>query len=180
MRLIFIPIIVLHLFAVSFSQSSSQASSAIRKAELKSISYRDSVRTMHDYWGNDEWVREDNIRGFQVKYVFGDLAGDRDEEAAVSVSYNFGGSGSFTGVFVYRYLGGPQLIGTVKGGDRAHGGIKTVRIENRQLIVETFAQNPDDCMACYGSVLTTKYEWIDGKLVNVGGDMRSLQPPAKK
>ena len=181
MNQILLIIIFLSPFANSFAQSANASDSKIRNADLKSAAYRDSVRTMREYWPDDDWVREDNIREFQVKNAFGDLTGDRVEEAAVSVSYNLGGSGEFTGVFVYRYQpAGPQLIGTIKGGDRAHGGIKTVRILNRKLIVETFGPDKDDCMACYGSVLTTKYQWLNGKLVNVGDETRAYRPPKRR
>jgi hypothetical protein len=175
-----ISVIVLSAVIPVVGQVRNPAATKIRTSELKSAAYRDAVRTMHDYWPDEEWVREDNIRGFQVKYAFGDLTRDGIEEAAVSVSYNFGGSGGFTGVFVYSSdRAAVKLIGYIKGGDRAQGGIKSVRIANRQLIVETYGSDENDCMACYGSVLTTRYEWFDGKLVNVGGDMREFRFPKR-
>jgi hypothetical protein len=96
-----ISVMVLSAVIPVIAQVRNPAATKIRTSELKSAAYRDAVRTMHDYWPDEEWVREDNIRGFQVKYAFGDLTRDGIEEAAVSVSYNFGGSGGFTGVFVY-------------------------------------------------------------------------------
>jgi hypothetical protein len=162
------------------AQTPSRATAKIQSLDLKSAAYRDAVKTMHDYWPDDEFVRENNIRDFQVKYAFGDLTGDGLEEAAASVSYNFGGSGGFTGVFVYRYEpAGAKLIGYIKGGDRAQGGVKSVQIANRQLVVETYGPDLNDCMACYGAIVTTKYEWLDGKLVNVGGDTRAFKFPAR-
>lgn len=165
MKLTILNLLILVACAPAFAQTSHE----IRKVNLKSIAHRDAVRTMHDYWGNDDWVREENIQEFQTTFAFGDLTGDNNEEGVILVDYNLGGSGSFTGVFVYSLQKGvPRLIATVKGGDRAHGGLKSARVQNRKLIVESYRPNEDDCNACYGSILTTRYQWLDGKLVNVG------------
>src|ERR1041385_805780 len=78
----------------------------IRRANLKDAAYRDAARELHEYWGDDDWVKESSIEGFQVKTAFGDLTGDGVEEAAVQVYYGMGGSGSFPGVFVYSLNNG--------------------------------------------------------------------------
>lgn len=167
-------LVVLTTFAPHAGQSAVDR--GIRRANLKDAAYRDAARELHEYWGDDEWIQEGNIEGFQVIPAFGDLTGDSVEEAAVRVYYGMGGSGSFTGVFVYSLDGGALTrIATVKGGDRAEGGIKSARIVGGQLIVETYLSDPQSpCMACYGSLLTTKYEWLGGRLVNVGTTSRSL------
>ena len=162
------------LILVAFDVSLGQVSN-IRRSDLKSAAYRDAARTLREYWGDEDWAQESNIQGFQTDAVYGDLTGDGSEEAAVQVHYTMGGSGSFTGVFVYALEGGsPKLIATVRGGDRAHGGIKGVRIRNGQLLVENYRPDGEDCMSCYGSVLVSRYEWIADKLVNVGGAVRAL------
>lgn len=164
------------LTAFAHSAGQSAVNRGIRGVNLKDAAYRDAAREMHEYWGNDDWVQESNIEGFQVRPAFGDLTGDGVEEAAVQVYYGMGGSGSFTGVFVYsldnRTL---KRIATVKGGDRSEGGIKSARIAGKQLIVESYMPDPQSpCMACYGGILMTRYEWLGGHLVNVETTSRSL------
>lgn len=161
-------------FAPAFGQSTVERS--IRRANLKDAAYRDAARELREYWGDDDWVQESNIEGFQVTPAFGDLTGDGVEEAALRVYYGMGGSGSFTGVFVYSLDGGaPRRIAAVKGGDRAEGGIKSARIAGGELIVESYTPDPQShCMACYGGILVTRYEWLGGRLVNVGTTSRSL------
>lgn len=165
-------------FLIAFAPSAGQLAinRDIRRANLKDAAYRDAARELHEYWGDDDWVQESGIEGFQVTPAFGDLTGDGVEEAALRVYYGMGGSGSFTGVFVYSLGGGvPRRIAAVKGGDRAEGGIKSARIAGGQLIVESYTPDPQSpCMACYGGILVTKYEWLGGRLVNVGTTSRSL------
>lgn len=172
-------IAVLLVFVPVVGQSAVDRS--IRRANLKDAAYRDAARELREYWGDDDWVQESSIEGFQVTPAFGDLTGDGVEEAALLVYYGMGGSGSFTGVFVYSLDGGaPRRIAAVKGGDRAEGGIKSARIAGGQLIVETYTPDPlSPCMACYGGILVTKYEWLGGRLVNVGTTSRSLPRQGK-
>jgi hypothetical protein len=164
------------LMAFAPAAGQSAVSSNIRSANLKDAAYRDAARELHEYWGDDDWVQESSIEGFQVTPAFGDLTGDGAEEAALRVYYGMGGSGSFTGVFVYSLDGGaPRRIAAVKGGDCSEGGIKSVRIAGGQLIVESYtpdSQSP--CMACYGGILMTRYEWLGGRFVNVGTTFKSL------
>jgi hypothetical protein len=153
----------------AFSPALAQTNQQIRKANFKTLVRRDAIRTMHDFWGNEDWVLPENIREFHTTIAFGDLTGDRSEEGVILVSYNLGGSGEFTGVFVYSLAKGvPRLIATVKGGDRAHGGLKSALVQNGKLFVESYRPDKDDCNACYGSILITRYEWQGGKLVSVG------------
>lgn len=61
---------------------------------------------------------------------FGDLNGDGVEEAIVATSWNGGGSGYFDSVRAFRLVDGAvESAGVVLFGDRAHGGIFDVRIE---------------------------------------------------
>jgi hypothetical protein len=171
MKLAIFTLFILAACSPAFAQPNQQ----IRKANLKTVVRRDAIRTMHDFWGNDDWVRAENIHEFQTMNAFGDLTGDRSEEGVILVSYNLGGSGEFTGVFVYSLQKGvPRLIATVKGGDRAHGGLKSARVQKGKLIVESYRPDKDDCNACYGSILITSYEWLGGKLMSVGTSSSNL------
>ncbi len=117
------------------------------------------MKVFRSYWGDD--AKESDIRDFTIETVYGNLTSGSSTEAAVTVSYNLGGSGEFTGVFVYTLRAGrPTLIGRIEGGDRAHGAIKSVRIQGGTLFVERYQPNEDDCLACYGYTEVTAYEWL--------------------
>ena len=175
------------IFALLVAATSSVASSNqlrqkstnqnIRKFDLKSFAYREAVKTLRQDWAEavrfmekngdkDDWVQEKNIEGFEAKSTYGDITGDRSDDAAVSVYYGLGGSGSFTGVFIYTLRdGSPSLVARVKGGDCAHGGIESVKIINGQLIVGRYRPTADDCNACHGYIETTKYKWLGSRLL---------------
>jgi hypothetical protein len=91
------------------------------------------------------------------------------------------GTVNFSGVFVYALQGGAaRLLDRAKGGDRAHGGIKSAFIyfENGRLIVERFRPTKSDCNSCYEFVETTQYELRGGKLV--AKDVKTLPIPPRK
>lgn len=72
----------------------------------------------------------------------------------------------------------PKFVTTVKYGDRAQGGIKSVKISASELHIESYLPNEDDCMACYAvKTAATKYKLRNGELVDVG---RVLNPAPKR
>lgn len=178
-KYIFISTVILFAtFTVSFGQTNRD----IRKVNLKDAAYRDAVKYLKEDWGEDtDWAIESNIADFSIKSAFGDLNGDDVEEAAVWANYNMGGSGSVNRVLIYELDGDlPNFVTTVNFGDRAQGGIKSVRIAGGQLLIEVYLPNEDDCMACYASkTATTKYQLKDGELVNVGRVLNSPTPKKK-
>jgi hypothetical protein len=190
-RLVTLVLLVVATSSLALSSEVSQrgTSKDIRKFNLKTFAYRDAVKTLRQDWDeavkfikkngeDDDWVQEKNIEGFEAKPTYGDMTGDRSDEAAVNVQYGLGGSGSFSSVFIYTLKNGsPSLLTRVQGGDRAHGGIESVKILNGQLIVERYRPTADDCNACYGYIETTKYKWLGNRLNNVGVQVRKYTDP---
>lgn len=141
----------------------------IRKADLKDAAYRYVIDNLAEDEEGLEITKND-INGFSVEKSFGNLTGDLKEEAAVLVSYYVGGTGASGRhkILVYSLENkNLTLLGKIEGGDRAFGGLKSAKILNRRLKVQTFVPNADECAVCYAGVAETSYEYISGDFVNV-------------
>lgn len=134
---------------------------------------------------NGEFSSEKQADGYVDRFYFkvmnvsyGDLNGDNSEEAIVLTVCNTGGTGNFTEGFIYSLKDGkPTLFATIPGGDRADGGLRTARVDNGQLVVESNDPGPDGGACCPQFVITTRYDVSTGKLKQVGKeDKRSLFP----
>jgi hypothetical protein len=189
---IFVLLIVATSSVVLSNQLSQRSTNQhIRKFNLKRMANQEAVKTLRQDWadavkgieedgGKDDWVQEKNIEGFEAKSTYGDITGDGGDEAAVNVRYDLGGSGEFSAVFVYTLKDkSPSLLARVNGGDRAHGGIESVKILSGQLIVGRYKPTEDDCNACYGYIETTKYKWLGGRLVSVGVQVKKYRSKGK-
>ncbi|HZI88436.1 MAG TPA: hypothetical protein VFD48_16505 [Pyrinomonadaceae bacterium] len=107
--------------------------------------------------------------------IYGDVTGDRREEAIVILYAEMGGTESSNDVFIYTLRNGrPVLLWKFWTGDRAEGGLLKLNAENGQLVVELAGKNKfigsdyfaDDGTAngaCCPTVITrSKYRWIRG------------------
>lgn len=75
-----------------------------------------------------------------VKYM--DLTGDGVDEAIVVLKVETGGSAVPLLVYVFIWKDGkPELIWPFRTGDRADGGLKDLRAENGELVVELYGQD---------------------------------------
>lgn len=171
------------IFEVELLNTSSSAelnlNEEIRKIDFKKVAKETATQRMHEYWPDEDFVKAKNIGSFTAKPSFGDLTGDGIDEVAVRVFYHLGGSGSFTGVFIYSLRdGSTEFIGQIKGGDRALGGIENVQIEGGQVIVKSAEADEDACMACYQYLDTKKYRYDGHGFVQVGKTMRTKYPGA--
>jgi len=113
---------------------------------------------------------------FEISY--GDLNGDNSEEAIVLTTCNTGGTGNFSEGFIFTMKDGkPSLLTRIPGGDRAEGGLRTGRVENGQLVVESNDPGETGGACCPEFIVTTKYDVSTGKLKQVGKvEKRGLFP----
>ena len=101
--------------------------------------------------------------------AFGDLNGDGVDDAAVLLAENSGGSGVFTYLAaVVNNNGQPVDAGTVMLGDRIQ--IKSMVIENEQIVMEMITQGPEDAMCCATLKVRNTYALQDGQLVETGSE----------
>ena len=77
-----------------------------------------------------------------VTTKFFDVTGDGQDEAIVVLKVETEGSAIPQLVYVFEWKGGkPELIWPFRTGDRADGGLKSIRGENGMLVVELYGQD---------------------------------------
>ncbi len=75
-----------------------------------------------------------------TKYL--DVTGDGQDEALVVLKIETGGSAIPQIVYVYTWKDGePELIWPFRTGDRSDGGLKNLRAENGELVVELYGED---------------------------------------
>lgn len=126
---------------------------------------------------------------FVDSVTYGDLTGDGQEEAVVSLNYSTGGTANWDYVYVFRLKdGAPSLVARMQTGSRGYGGLVGVSIQKRLLVLD-FADKDrmtGDC--CSEGFVRVRYQWQGNHFVEVGnrdrGDMdlhtgRPLVPRGK-
>ncbi|HYS55945.1 MAG TPA: hypothetical protein VER58_19465 [Thermoanaerobaculia bacterium] len=102
--------------------------------------------------------------------VFGDVTGDGEPEAAVTLGAVFRyGNGSHTDGFLYTLRAGqPRLIGRFAGGDRGNGGIIKTAIRGQRLVVTRLQAS---CPACTDATEEDTFKWNGRHLVLVSSSI---------
>lgn len=92
---------------------------------------------------------------------YADLTSDGFEEAIVTVTGIFNPNGSYACVFIYSPKGNfPQLLWKHETGDRAYGGLRSIRVAESNLIVEQYdTGNEEPCMICAKGFVRSYYQW---------------------
>jgi hypothetical protein len=94
---------------------------------------------------NEAKAEEKSRRRIGLSYVttkYMDLTGDGDDEAVVILKIETGGSAIPQIAYVFTWTAGkPELIWPFRTGDRADGGLKDIRAENGQLVLELYGQD---------------------------------------
>jgi hypothetical protein len=103
---------------------------------------------------------------------YADLTGDGQEEAIVTVTTNFDPNGSVASIFVYTLRGGePKLLWSHETGDRADGGLRSLRVEGFDLVVEQYdikfdrakgSYEEGTALCCPKRFIRSHYRW-DGE-----------------
>lgn len=111
---------------------------------------------------------------FQVMDVsFGDLNGDRRDEAIVLTVCNTGGTGNFSEGFIFSTKAGkPALVARIPGGDRADGGLRTTRVEKGLLVVESNDPGENGGACCPQVIVTTRYRLAGDRITKVGEETK--------
>lgn len=105
--------------------------------------------------------------------AFGDLDGDARDEAIVLTVCNTGGTGNFSEGFVFSMKGAKAVMSAhLAGGDRAYGGLRSTRVENGLLIVDSNDPGKDGASCCPQLIVTTTYKLAGNKLTKVGKETR--------
>ncbi|HEU0143437.1 MAG TPA: hypothetical protein VFQ47_01510 [Nitrososphaera sp.] len=125
----------------------------VRKVTLKSGEY------VVDERGN-----ENDVLFSLANVSYADLTGDGKEEAIVTLTGIFNPNGSYACTFIYSMKGNsPRLLWKHETGDRAFGGLRSIRVDGSNLIVEqydaSFNDKPVPCMICSKRFVRASYRW---------------------
>jgi len=94
---------------------------------------------------DEEKVERRGRRRIGMSYVttkFLDVTGDAQDEAIVILKVETTGAAIPQLVYVYELQDGkPELLWNFRTGDRADGGLKDLRVENGELVVELYGQD---------------------------------------
>lgn len=151
----------------------------IRKVDFKNFTYLPHCageETQKLTVKNGEYSMEKQMQDYVDRLYFnifavgyGDLDGDRSDEAIILSTCNTGGTGNFSEGFIYKLRGGrPQLIERIGGGDRAYGGLRAAKVVNGILVVERNDPGEDGANCWPELIETQKYKMTNGKLVEFG------------
>lgn len=176
-RSIFATFVLLAFTTYAASQSD------IRSVDFKNFTYSAHClsETAADITVKDgEFLEEKQMDGYVDRFYFnvfdiahGDLTGDRQDEAIVLTVCNTGGTGNFSEGFVYSMKARkPTLIARIPGGDRADGGLRSTRVENGLLVVESNEAGPEGGACCPQIIVTTRYKLAGGRIVQSGKETR--------
>jgi hypothetical protein len=130
----------------------------------------------------DEYEREHAPSVSVDSVTYGDLVGDRGEEAVVYLNYSTGGTANWGYLYVYGLKNDrPALLARMETGSRADGGLVKVSVQNGSLVVD-FADKDrrvGDC--CSEGYIRVRYRWQKGEFIEVGtrerGDLELHKGP---
>ncbi len=134
-------------------------------------------RQISENMADEEKAAAKSQRRIGMSYVIAkyfDVTGDGEDEAIVVLKVETGGSAIPQLVYVFSWKGnGPELIWPFRTGDRADGGLKDLRPENGELVVELYGQDrfilgqtetgkitgDEEQLCCPTSFTRTRYKW---------------------
>lgn len=168
-------------------------SDEIRKVDFKNFTYQPYCVGSEDQTEsvtvkNGEFSEEKKVDDFTERFyfnifsvVYGDVNGDKKEDAVILSVCNTGGTGNFTEGFIYEMKNGkPALLTRIPGGDRAYGGLREAKIENNLIIIESNDVGEMGGACCPEFIVTSKYRVKGSKLEPSGAESRREIYPAKR
>lgn len=156
----------------------------IRQIDLRNFTYEpfcagDDVETVTVKDG--EFFEEKQMEGYTDRFYFkifdiayGDLNGDKKDEAVVLSVCNTGGTGNFSEGYIYTMNAGRAArIARIMGGDRAYGGLRSAKVVGGFLMVERNDPGENGGACCPEFILTEKYKLEGERLVEIGRAVQS-------
>ncbi len=177
---------------VTLTNIAVYAQTDIHNVDFKNFTYQPSCTDMEDSKKlenitvkDGKFVREKQEKDYVDRFYFdalevtyGDMTGDGKDEAIILSNCNTGGTGQFTEGFIYTMKSGkPTLLARVPGGDRADGGLKSLKAVNGQLVVVAYDPSANSGACCPEFTMTSTYSINGGNLTEIGkGVRRELYP----
>jgi hypothetical protein len=185
MKALSIALLLLASSIVAHSQS------PIRKINFKNFTYPayclgdrpDNITVK-----NGEYSKETQEDGYVDRFYFsvtdvtyGDVNGDKVEDAIILTNCNTGGTGQFSEGFVYGMRAGKaSLLAHIPGGDRGYGGLHAARAEGGMLVVESNDAGETGAACCPEFRITTTYKVAAGKLQKISEKKTPVEEQAER
>ena len=171
----------------------ARAQTDIRKVDFKNFTYNlncgsaDKVSPVTVRNGEFSGIKDSfEVRDVKVylkitDVLFGDINGDRKDEAIVLYSCGSGASYVYIWGLIFTVKNNkPVLLTEIEGGNKGDGGFHDVRIEKNLLVVERYQLPPASGSACCPAFIeTTKYKLKGAKLLRVGKQTSRKIPSSK-
>jgi len=104
-----------------------------------------------------------------ISVTYGDLSGDGREEAAVDLMYKTGGTADWHYLFIYALAdGSPKLLGLLRSGSRAYGGLVKVAIHEHRLLLDFSDERKQIGDCCSEGWVRVGYRLRNGRFVETG------------
>ena len=101
--------------------------------------------------------------------TYGDLTGVGRDEAAVDLLFGTGGTANWHYLYVFSLANGsPTILGRLRSGSRADGGLIRVAIRQRTLILDFADPNRRIGDCCSEGYVRVRYRWQNGRFVEAG------------
>ncbi|HEY0459059.1 MAG TPA: hypothetical protein VGC97_07870 [Pyrinomonadaceae bacterium] len=95
-----------------------------------------------------------------VSVYYGDLAGNEQKEAIVTISINTGGSSVPLVSYIFDTTSNkPNLLWKKAFGDRANDGLRNIYTDDRKLIIETYKPSSGVGDCCSSEYVLTSFSW---------------------
>ena len=164
--------------------ASPSPSSPIREVDFKNFTYpwyptdytpphgKRKITLREGEMKVDAVKNTDRLWASLANVSYADLTGEGSEEAIVTVTTNFDPNGSVACIFVYTSRRGePKLLWSHETGDRANGGLRSIRVEGFDLVVEQYdikfdwakgSYEEGTALCCPKRFIRSHYRW-DGE-----------------
>jgi hypothetical protein len=177
--------------AVALFSVSAHGQADIHSVDFKNFTYHPHCageETQAITVKNGEFSQEKQMQDYVDRLYFnifsvtyGDLDGDKADEAIVLSVCNTGGTGNFSEGFIYKLKNSkPVLLTGIEGGDRGYGGLVSASASNGILSVERNDPGENGANCCAEFIETRKYKLIGGKLVEFGEPTKRPVVPTER
>lgn len=154
------------------------AQSNVRKVDFKNFTHSvscgdaDTVSKVRVKNGKYEGVKNslgDKVYLNVYKVLYGDLNGDKKDEAVVLYSCGSGTSYVYFRGLIYTTRNNkPVLLTNLEGGNKGDGGFYGVHIAKNRLVVQRLQVGPLGSPCCPETIETTRYRLKGRRLTRVG------------
>ena len=124
----------------------------------------------HDFSSSDALAGR-YARGYLIvhKVTYGDLDGDGLDEAAVDLLFSTGGTANWRYLYVFTMKNGaPTLLGILRSGSRADGGLVNVAIEKKTLVLDFADSGRRVADCCSEGYVRVRYHRDAGRFIETG------------